>query len=87
MRDRLNPGVVVLAGSDGGDKLALVCMVTPDAGKRFHAGQILGALVKDIGGKGGGRPDMAQGGGPLPADMDRVLDGWRASLKKLAAGA
>jgi alanyl-tRNA synthetase len=84
LRERLNPGVAVLAGADG-DKVSLVCIVTRDAVPRLHAGNILGELVKDIGGKGGGRPDMAQGGGPRPQDLPSVLESWRAKLHRMVA--
>ena len=72
LRDKLRSGVVVLAGVEG-DKIALVSMVTPDLVGRFNAGQIVGAVAKEIGGKGGGRADMAQGGGSRPDLLDDAL--------------
>jgi alanyl-tRNA synthetase len=72
LRDKLRSGVVVLAGVEG-DKIALVSMVTPDLTARFHAGKIIGEVAKQIGGKGGGRPDMAQGGGSRPELLDEAL--------------
>jgi alanyl-tRNA synthetase len=72
LRDRLRSGVIVLAGVEG-DKVALVSMVTPDLVGRYNAGQIVGAVAKAIGGKGGGRPDMAQGGGTNPERLDDAL--------------
>jgi alanyl-tRNA synthetase len=86
LRDRLNPGVIVLAGAEG-DKLAMVCAVTKDAGGGLHAGKIVGALVEEIGGKGGGRPDLGQGGGPRPADVGAVLSSWRDKVKDMLARA
>jgi alanyl-tRNA synthetase len=86
LRDKLNPGVIVLAGAEG-DKVAMVCAVTKDAGKALHAGKIVGELAETIGGKGGGRPDMGQGGGPKPADFTAVLSAWREKLRGLLAGA
>jgi alanyl-tRNA synthetase len=72
LRDKLRSGVVVLAGVDG-EKVALVSMVTPDLTGKFNAGQIVGQVAKDVGGKGGGRADMAQGGGTRPDRLDEAL--------------
>ena len=72
LRDKLRSGVVVLAGVEG-DKIALVSMVTPDLTERFNAGKIVGEVAKQIGGKGGGRADMAQGGGSRPDFLDAAL--------------
>jgi alanyl-tRNA synthetase len=77
--------VIVLAGAEG-DKLAVVCAVTgePDG---LHAGKLLGSLLDGIGGKGGGRPDLGQGGGPRPSDLPAVLAGWREKVRSLLGGA
>ena len=72
LRDKIRSGVVVLAGVEG-DKIALVAMVTPDLVGRFNAGKIVGEVARAIGGKGGGRPDMAQGGGSEPDKLDAAL--------------
>jgi alanyl-tRNA synthetase len=72
LKDKLRSGVIVLAGVEG-DKIALVAMVTPDLVARFSAGKIVAELAKDLGGKGGGRPDMAQGGGSRPELLDAAL--------------
>ena len=72
LRDKLASGVIVLAGVEG-DKIALVAMVSPDLVGKHHAGKIVGEVAKAIGGKGGGRPDMAQGGGSDPAALDAAL--------------
>ncbi len=72
LTDKLKSGIVVLAGVEG-DKIALVAKVTPDLIERFNAGKIIGAVSKDVGGKGGGRADMAQGGGSLPDALDAAL--------------
>ena len=77
IRNKLQSGVVVLgSGADG--KVALVCGVTKDlAGSRVHAGRLVGEAAKVVGGKGGGRPDMAEAGGSDPsaisAAMERVV--------------
>jgi alanyl-tRNA synthetase len=72
LRDKLGSGVIVLAGVEG-DKIALVAMVSPDLVGKHHAGKIVGEVAKAVGGKGGGRPDMAQGGGSDPTALDAAL--------------
>jgi len=72
LRDKLGSGVIVLAGVEG-EKIALVAMVSPDLVAKHHAGKIVGEVAKAVGGKGGGRPDMAQGGGSDPAGLDAAL--------------
>jgi alanyl-tRNA synthetase len=72
LRDKLGSAVIVLAGVEG-DKIALVAMVSPDLVGKHHAGKILGEVANAVGGKGGGRPDMAQGGGSDPAALDAAL--------------
>jgi len=61
-------------------KVSIVCAVTPGAQAKVQAGAIVGMLAKDLGGKGGGRADMAQGGGALPAgsSLADVIDRWTA---------
>jgi alanyl-tRNA synthetase len=72
LRGKLRSGVIVLAGVEG-DKVALVAMVTPDLTGRFSAGHIVGEVARALGGKGGGRADMAQGGGAHPERLDAAL--------------
>ncbi len=82
LRDRLNPGVIVLAGIEG-EKVQVVAAVTKDAVARFNAGKIVSDLSQSLGGKGGGRADMAQGGGPKPDALDAVVSGWRDKLRAM----
>jgi alanyl-tRNA synthetase len=72
LQGKLGSAVIVLAGVEGG-KIALVAMVSPDLVGKHHAGKIVGEVAKAVGGKGGGRPDMAQGGGSDPAALDAAL--------------
>jgi alanyl-tRNA synthetase len=81
LRDKLHSAVIVLAGVEG-EKIALVSMVTPDLTGKYNAGKIVGAVAKAVGGKGGGRPDMAQGGGSQP----ELLDGALASVYDMVRG-
>jgi len=72
LRDRIKTGVVVLGAADG-ERVLLLAAVTKDATDRFHAGNIIKALAPVVGGKGGGRPDLAQAGGKDPARLDEAL--------------
>jgi alanyl-tRNA synthetase len=72
LRDKLGSGVLVLAGVADG-KVALLAMVTKDLVERFSAGEIVKQLAPLVGGRGGGRPDMAQAGGSQPEGVDAAL--------------
>ena len=72
-KERLQSGVTVL-GAVGGDKVFLLVGVTPDLTKRLHAGNLIREIVKEVGGSGGGRPDMAQAGGNLPDKLPGALE-------------
>jgi alanyl-tRNA synthetase len=72
LRDRLGSGVVVLAAERDG-KANLLVAVTKDLGGKVHAGNLVGALAGHVGGRGGGRPDLAQAGGPNVAGLDAVV--------------
>jgi alanyl-tRNA synthetase len=72
LRNRLGSGVVVLGATHKG-KAALLVMVSKDLIDRVHAGKIVGQLAKEIGGRGGGRPDMAQAGGPDVDQLEQAL--------------
>jgi alanyl-tRNA synthetase len=73
LRDKLKSGVVVLGGVADG-KVALVAAVTADLVSRVHAGKIIGEVAKLVGGKGGGRPDLAQAGGSDASKLDEALE-------------
>ncbi len=73
LRDRLGSGVLLLAGIGDG-KVSLLAMVTKDLTKRVHAGNLLKEVAKVLDGRGGGRPDMAQGGGKDPAKVPQALE-------------
>jgi len=72
VRDRISSGVVLL-GSKVGDKAMLLCMVTKDLTDRYNAGKIVGEIAPVVGGRGGGRPDMAQAGGSKPEKLGEAL--------------
>lgn len=72
-KDRLESGVIVL-GATRDDKVFLLVGVTPDLTERVHAGRLIGEIAKEVGGSGGGRPDMAQAGGTRPEKLDDALN-------------
>jgi len=72
LRDKLGSGVVVLAGT-GGPEVKLVAMVTKDLVDKVQAGKLLGEVAAALGGRAGGRPDMAQGGGKNSAQVPAAL--------------
>ncbi len=79
-RAKLGSGVVLVV-SQTGSKVALLVAVTEDLQGRLQAGKLLGAIAPLVGGRGGGRPDLAQGGGSDPAGIPAAI----ASLKELIA--
>ena len=85
LRDQLGSGVLVLAGV-APDKVMLVAMVTKDLLDRFHAGKLLGVAAEILGGKGGGKPDLAQGGGKDAARLPEALAAVRAMVEAAARG-
>mgnify|MGYP003630849127 FL=1 len=72
LKNKLGSGVILLAADDGG-KVALAAGVTKDLVGRFKAGEIMKLAAEAVGGKGGGRPDMAQGGGVNAAAIPDAL--------------
>jgi len=73
LRDRLRSGIILL-GSRADGKAMLLCVVTKDLTDRYHAGKIIQAIAPLVGGSGGGRPDMAQAGGPKPELLEQALE-------------
>ena len=75
LQPQLKSTVAILAGASDG-KVALVCAVTPDLVKEGkNAGKIVGAIAKQCGGGGGGKPDRAQAGGRNPTALEAALAG------------
>jgi alanyl-tRNA synthetase len=72
LKDKLRSGIIVL-GARGDSKVFLLCRVTPDLTERFHAGRIISELSTLVGGKGGGRKDMAEGGGTKVSALHEAL--------------
>jgi len=72
LKNKLGSAVLLLAAVEG-EKVALAAGVTKDLTDRFKAGELLQQVAQVLGGKGGGRPDMAQGGGTNPAALPQAL--------------
>jgi alanyl-tRNA synthetase len=80
LRDRLGSGVVVL-GAETEGKATLLVAVTKDLEGRLHAGKLVGVLAPHVEGRGGGRPEMAQAGGPKLAGIDDALEAAAGALR------
>jgi alanyl-tRNA synthetase len=77
LKDKLKSAAIVLASvSDG--KVSLIAGVTQDSLGKVKAGELVNFVAQQVGGKGGGRPDMAQAGGTNPAALPGALDGVAA---------
>jgi alanyl-tRNA synthetase len=74
LRDKIGSGVVVLGSASDGN-VALIVGVTKDLTSRVQAGKVVGAVAQKVGGKGGGRPDLAEAGGKDASQLDAALDG------------
>jgi alanyl-tRNA synthetase len=73
LRDRIQSGIILIGGK-AGDKAMLLCLVTKDLTKKYHAGNIIKEIAPIVGGSGGGRPDMAQAGGTKPENLQQALE-------------
>jgi alanyl-tRNA synthetase len=73
LKSRLGSAVIVLGSVESDSKVLLVAGVTPDQTARVRAGELIGAVAAQVGGKGGGRPDFAQAGGSKPQTLDQAL--------------
>jgi alanyl-tRNA synthetase len=80
LKDKLGSAAIVLAANEGG-KVALVAGVTPDLTAKVKAGELVNFVAQQVGGKGGGKPDMAMAGGTNAAQLPAALasvQGWVA---------
>ena len=81
LKDKLKTAAIVLgAVADG--KVTLIAGVTADATAKVKAGELVNFVAQQVGGKGGGRPDMAQAGGTEPAKLPAALDGVAAWVRE-----
>jgi alanyl-tRNA synthetase len=72
LRNKWKSAVVVVSAVDGSD-VSIVSGVTKDLISKVHAGKLVGSVAQAVGGKGGGRPDMAEAGGKDPSGLDAAL--------------
>ena len=80
IKDKLHSGIILLGARREG-KAMLTCVVTKDLVGQFKAGDIIRHLSGIVGGKGGGRPDMAQGGGNQPDKLGKALEALYGLIK------
>ena len=73
LRDKLRSGIILIGGKSEEGKAMLLCLVTKDLTERYHAGRIIKEIASLVGGSGGGRPDMAQAGGPNPENLEQAI--------------
>lgn len=72
LKSKLGSCVLVLAVVEG-DKVSLIAGVSKDLTDKIKAGELVNVVAQQVGGKGGGRPDMAQAGGTIPAKLPEAL--------------
>ncbi len=77
LKDKLKSAAIVLASVNDG-KVSLIAGVTADLTGKVKAGELVNFVAQQVGGKGGGRPDMAQAGGTEPAKLPEALAGVQA---------
>jgi alanyl-tRNA synthetase len=82
LRQKLGSGVIALGMPDG-DKVALIVAVTKDLTSKVHAGKLIQALAKQVGGSGGGRPDLAEAGGKDTSALNSTLRSIPSLLEPL----
>jgi alanyl-tRNA synthetase len=79
LKEKLKSAAIVLGSSDGSGKVSLIAGITPDFTARLKAGELVNFVAQQVGGKGGGRPDMAQAGGNDASKLAGALQsvkGW-----------
>jgi len=84
VRDRLGSGVAVIGGTIK-DKVALLAIVSKDLTEKISAGAVVAQIAGIVGGKGGGRPDMAQAGGPMVDKLNEAIAAVPGCVRGLVA--
>jgi len=85
LRDKVGSGVVVLGSATNGN-VSLIVGVTKDLTSRIQAGKVIAPVAQKVGGKGGGRPDLAEAGGKDPDALDAALTESYGVVEGLLAG-
>ncbi|TMO85588.1 alanine--tRNA ligase [Pseudoalteromonas spongiae] len=83
LKNKLGSGIIAL-GVANGDKVSLIAGVTKDLTGQFRAGELVNHMASQVGGKGGGRPDMAQAGGSQPENLSSALESVNAWVSERA---
>lgn len=73
LKNKLGKAAIVLASSEG-DKVTIIAGVTRDESESIRAGDLANHVAEQCGGRGGGRPDMAQAGGNQPQNLGAALE-------------
>jgi alanyl-tRNA synthetase len=81
-RNKWKTAVIVLAAADDSN-VAIVSAVTKDLTAKVHAGKLAGAVAQAVGGKGGGRPDMAEAGGKDASALPGALSNVYTSVESM----
>ncbi len=84
LRSEISSGIIVLAGV-ADEKVSLLAAVSKDLHGKVHAGELVNVLAKPLGGKGGGRPDMAQAGAAQAEGLDAAMAEARTWLNEKMA--
>ncbi len=82
LRNKWKSAVIVLGSSEDG-AVSIIAAVTKDLTAKIQAGKLVAKVALAVDGKGGGRPDLAEGGGKNPGALDGALDSVRASIETL----
>ncbi len=82
LRQKMGSGVVVLGTAEDG-KVALISAVTKDLQSKLHAGMIIQEVAKQVGGSGGGRPDLAEAGGKDTTALESALAGVYSLVERM----
>ncbi|MCY7348416.1 MAG: DHHA1 domain-containing protein [Pyrinomonadaceae bacterium] len=80
--NRIKSGVVVIGRRDG-EKVSLIVRVSDDLTDRIKAGNVIKEIAPVIGGRGGGKADMAEGGGNLPAKLSEAIEASYSAIEKM----
>jgi alanyl-tRNA synthetase len=87
LRNKWKSAVIVLGSAtekgEGAGEVSIVAAVTKDLTSKVQAGKLVSQVARDVGGKGGGRPDLAEGGGKDPSALDAALASVRATVQAL----
>ncbi len=86
LKNKLKSAVIVLGSVESADKVLLVAGVTADQTSRIKAGDLIGNVAQQVGGRGGGRPDLAQAGGSNPEALDAALASVEPWVRERLAG-